>query len=139
MTDTVAVGVDVRRPAVTERDGAAYLADGTLTGSTLTMDRAVRNSPGSSAPTGRIDDGRRSTPARILGLDTYGARGVGGRADLVALDRTERSGRRGVARRRAGLRSATVRPPALRARGLRSALMVAPASALRVRCGLRSP
>jgi N-acetylglucosamine-6-phosphate deacetylase len=29
-----------------------------------------------------------SLPARLLGLDTYGGRGLGGRADLVALDRT---------------------------------------------------
>ena len=29
-----------------------------------------------------------TVPARLLGLDTYGGAGIGGRADLVALDAT---------------------------------------------------
>ena len=43
VTDAVGVGLDSFGQRVTERDGAAYLEDGTLTGSTLSMDRAVRN------------------------------------------------------------------------------------------------
>jgi len=43
VTDAVATGVEYFGQRVTARDGAAYLADGTLTGSTLTMDRALRN------------------------------------------------------------------------------------------------
>ena len=38
VTDAVAT-----EPPVVERDGAAYLADGTLAGSTLTMDAVLRN------------------------------------------------------------------------------------------------
>ena len=40
-------------------------------------------------------------PARLLGLDTYATRGVGGRADLVALDRVNLRRDRRLARRRA--------------------------------------
>jgi N-acetylglucosamine-6-phosphate deacetylase len=43
VTDAVATGVEYFGQHVTARDGAAYLDDGTLTGSTLTMDRGVRN------------------------------------------------------------------------------------------------
>ena len=43
VTDAVAVDVDYFGQRAVERDGAAYLENGTLTGSTLTMDRAVRN------------------------------------------------------------------------------------------------
>jgi N-acetylglucosamine-6-phosphate deacetylase len=88
VTDAVAVGVEYGGQAVVERDGAAWLADGTLTGSTLTMDRALRNAAGvvgldRALPMATI------TPARILGLSTFGGTGVGGRADLVALDRDD--------------------------------------------------
>jgi N-acetylglucosamine-6-phosphate deacetylase len=87
VTDAVAVGVEYGGQAVTGRDGAAFLADGTLAGSTLTMDRAVRNVAGLVGPGDAIAMAS-TIPARLLGLDTYGGRGLGGRADLVALDRT---------------------------------------------------
>jgi N-acetylglucosamine-6-phosphate deacetylase len=87
VTDAVAVDVDYGGQGVIARDGAAYLDDGTLTGSTLTMDRAVRNVAGLVGPATAIGMAS-TTPARLLGLDTFGGRGVGGRADLVALDRT---------------------------------------------------
>jgi N-acetylglucosamine-6-phosphate deacetylase len=87
VTDAVAVGVEYGGQAVLGRDGAAFLADGTLTGSTLTMDRAVRNVAGLVGPEDAIAMAS-TIPARLLGLDTYGGRGLGGRADLVALDRT---------------------------------------------------
>lgn len=87
VTDAVAVDVEYFGTRVVERDGAAFLEDGTLTGSTLTMDRAVRNM---QALVGlpRALDMAAATPARAAGLDTYASRGVGARADFVALDRT---------------------------------------------------
>ena len=86
MTDAVAVDIDYFGHHVAERDGAAYLGDGdTLAGSTLTMDRAVRTM---TALVGlpRASTMATETPARVAGLDTFAAVGVGGRADLVALD-----------------------------------------------------
>jgi N-acetylglucosamine-6-phosphate deacetylase len=86
VTDAVATGVDYFGQRVEERDGAAYLADGTLVGSTLTMEAAVRNFAANIEwPDAAIGCGS-EIPAHVLGLDTYGALGVGGRADLVALD-----------------------------------------------------
>jgi N-acetylglucosamine-6-phosphate deacetylase len=87
VTDAVAVGVEYGGQRVTERDGAAFLDDGTLAGSTLTMDRAVRNVAGLVGGALALDMAT-TIPARLLGLDTYGGRGIGGRADLVALDRS---------------------------------------------------
>ena len=67
VTDAVAVDAGTIGDVVMqERDGAARLADGTLAGSMLTMDRAVRNvvDLGLSARPGRRDgiDGARSDP-----------------------------------------------------------------------------
>jgi N-acetylglucosamine-6-phosphate deacetylase len=66
---------------------AAYLDDGTLAGSTLTMDRAfaklvtlMRVSPVDAALVCS------TTPARTLGLQGFGVIGVGAVADLVVLD-----------------------------------------------------
>jgi N-acetylglucosamine-6-phosphate deacetylase len=66
---------------------AAYLDDGTLAGSTLTMDRAfaklvtlMRISPVDAALVCS------TTPARTLGLQGFGVIGVGAVADLVVLD-----------------------------------------------------
>ena len=53
VTDAVAVGVEYFGQAVTDRDGAAYLEDGTLTGSTLTMDRAVTERTNARRPPAR--------------------------------------------------------------------------------------
>jgi N-acetylglucosamine-6-phosphate deacetylase len=70
------------------RDDAAFLDDGTLAGSTLTMDRAFQNV---------VVKFRRSvvdaalmcstTPARQLGLGDLGRIAQGVQADLVVLDR----------------------------------------------------
>ncbi len=70
------------------RDEAVFLDDGTLAGSTLTMDRAFRN---------LVTTFRQSvvaaalmcatTPARQLGRADLGRIGDGARADLVVLDR----------------------------------------------------
>ena len=69
-------------------DRAAVLDEGTLAGSTLTMDRAFRNvvtTFGRSV----IDAARMcaTTPAAALGLDGPGAIREGAAADLVVLDR----------------------------------------------------
>ena len=87
ITDAVAVDVDYFGQHAIERDGAAYLEDGTLTGSTITMDDAVRNMQ-TLVGLPRAIDMATITPARAVGIDSYASRGIGGRADLVALDRT---------------------------------------------------
>ena len=73
------------------RDTAAFLDDGTLAGSTLTMDRAFRNivtmfggSPIEAAILCL------TTPARELGLIGFGMIAQGAAADLVVLDRDYR-------------------------------------------------
>jgi N-acetylglucosamine-6-phosphate deacetylase len=73
---------------ITVRDAAAFLDDGTLAGSTLTMDRAFRVLVG---PVGlSLVDAAilcSTTPARELGLVGFGVLAVGAAADLVVLDR----------------------------------------------------
>jgi N-acetylglucosamine-6-phosphate deacetylase len=69
-------------------DQAALLEDGTLAGSTLTMDQAFRNIV---ALFGRsITDAAvmcSTTPARAMGLTGYGVIAEGNVADVVILDR----------------------------------------------------
>ena len=70
------------------RDEAAFLDDGTLAGSTLTMDRAFRNivmSFGRSVVDAALMCA--TAPARQLGLTDCGAIAAGLAADLVLLDR----------------------------------------------------
>jgi N-acetylglucosamine-6-phosphate deacetylase len=72
---------------ITIRD-AAYLADGTLAGSSLTMDRAfarLTSEVGLSLPDAAIVCA--TTPARALGLQGFGVLAAGAMADLVVLDR----------------------------------------------------
>ena len=67
---------------------AAFLEDGTLAGSTLTMDKAFRNIVTSFG--GSLVDAATlcsTTPARALGLSGFGVLAEGGAADLVILDR----------------------------------------------------
>lgn len=85
VSDAVAVDVEYFGQQVTARDGAAYLSDGTLTGSTLTMERAVFNAERLVGRALAVEMATRA-PAEILSLDTFAVRGVGGRADLVALE-----------------------------------------------------
>jgi N-acetylglucosamine-6-phosphate deacetylase len=73
---------------ISEGDGAARLADGTLAGSVLTMDAAVRNLVGIGVPLVRALEMASCIPARLLHADDFGDCGIGGRADLVALDMT---------------------------------------------------
>jgi N-acetylglucosamine-6-phosphate deacetylase len=74
--------------AIEVREQAAFLEDGTLAGSTLTMDRAFRNivtSVGSSL----VDAVTlcSTSPARALGLSGFGVLADGAAADLVVLNR----------------------------------------------------
>ncbi len=89
ITDAVAVKAGaVGGIAVREVDGAARLPDGTLAGSVLTMDAAVRNLVGIGVRLSRALEMASTIPARLLSLGDFGHCGVGGRADLVALDRS---------------------------------------------------
>lgn len=66
-------------------DGAPRLADGTLAGSALTMDRAVRVAVAAGAELSAALRAASTTPARLLALADRGSIRVGTRADLVAL------------------------------------------------------
>ncbi len=68
------------------RDGAPRLADGTLAGSALTLDGAVRTCVAAGIPLQHALEAASATPARLLGLADRGAIAPGRRADLVALD-----------------------------------------------------
>lgn len=73
------------------RDGAPRLPDGTLAGTALTMDAAVRNLVDAGATdVASALFAASTTPARLLGLSDRGVVAVGARADLVALDRDMR-------------------------------------------------
>ena len=67
---------------------AAFLEDGTLAGSTLTMDRAFRNAV-TSFGSSLVDAALlcATNPARALGLNGFGVLAEGAWADLVVLDR----------------------------------------------------
>jgi N-acetylglucosamine-6-phosphate deacetylase len=88
VTDAVAWrGSSVGPLQVHMASGAPRLADGTLAGSALTMDQAIRNvvnrcdvSLADAVAAGS------TVPAHLLGLDDRGAIAEGLRADLVALD-----------------------------------------------------
>jgi len=73
---------------ITVREEGAFLDDGTLAGSTLTMDRAFRNIVTGFG--GTLVDASllcSTTPARALGLSGFGVIADGAAADLVVLDR----------------------------------------------------
>jgi N-acetylglucosamine-6-phosphate deacetylase len=82
VTDAVAASSE----HVSADTGAPRLADGTLVGSTLSMDRAVRNTVGLGVPIERAIEMAATIPARALGLTDRGRIAPGMRADLVALD-----------------------------------------------------
>jgi len=68
-------------------DGAPRLADGTLAGSSLTMDRALRHAVNDiGVPLEHAVWASSSNPAKALGCNDRGVIAVGMRADLVALD-----------------------------------------------------
>jgi N-acetylglucosamine-6-phosphate deacetylase len=77
--------------AIRVSDQAALLEDGTLAGSTLTMDRAFRNIVTLfHAPITAAAIMCSTTPARALGLTRFGVIADGNVADLVVLDRAFR-------------------------------------------------
>lgn len=72
---------------VTVADGVARLAgDGTIAGSTLTMDAALRRTVHSGVSIVDAVTMASATPAAVLGLDDRGALEPGRRADVVLLD-----------------------------------------------------
>ncbi|HYV60865.1 MAG TPA: amidohydrolase family protein [Acidimicrobiia bacterium] len=81
VTDRVAtVGLRV------SEDGTARLADGTIAGSTLTMDGAVRNVVATGVAVERAIEMATVIPAGALGLTDRGRLAPGTRADIVAFD-----------------------------------------------------
>jgi N-acetylglucosamine-6-phosphate deacetylase len=87
VTDAVAVKSGaVGDIPLSEIDGAARLADGTLAGSVLTMDVAVRNLVAIGVPLVHALEMASCIPARMLSIGDFGDCGIGGRADLVALE-----------------------------------------------------
>jgi N-acetylglucosamine-6-phosphate deacetylase len=66
-------------------DGAPRLPDGTLAGSTLTMDAALRTCVAAGVPMEEAVRAASSRPAAVIGRHDLGDLVVGGRADLVAL------------------------------------------------------
>jgi N-acetylglucosamine-6-phosphate deacetylase len=68
------------------RDGAARLPDGTLAGSVVTMDEAVRNLVASGASLAAAVHAASTAPARLIGRDDLGALRQGGPAHLTVLD-----------------------------------------------------
>jgi N-acetylglucosamine-6-phosphate deacetylase len=68
------------------RDGAPRLPDGTLAGSAVTMDAAVRQMVDAGVSLADAVVAGSTNPARLLGLHDRGSIEVGRRADLVALD-----------------------------------------------------
>ncbi|MGB8859236.1 MAG: amidohydrolase family protein [Ilumatobacteraceae bacterium] len=67
------------------RDGAPRLPDGTLAGSAVTMDAAIRTCVAAGVDAAAALAAASTNPARLLGLGDRGAIEVGRRADLVAL------------------------------------------------------
>ncbi|MEI7548252.1 MAG: amidohydrolase family protein, partial [Actinomycetota bacterium] len=67
------------------RDGAPRLPDGTLAGSVLTMDRAIRVCVAAGIDLAAALRAASTNPARLLGLNDRGVIAVSRRADLVAL------------------------------------------------------
>ncbi|HLG00051.1 MAG TPA: amidohydrolase family protein [Acidimicrobiia bacterium] len=67
-------------------DGAPRLADGTLAGSILTMDRAVARAVGVGASLPQAVAAASTVPARVVGLTDRGIIAPGTRADLVCLN-----------------------------------------------------
>jgi N-acetylglucosamine-6-phosphate deacetylase len=70
---------------MTLRDGAPRLADGTLAGSAVTMDAAVRGCVSAGIDPADALRAASTVPARMLGLDDRGVLEPGRRADLVVL------------------------------------------------------
>ncbi|MFA5785811.1 MAG: amidohydrolase family protein, partial [Actinomycetota bacterium] len=90
----VSDSVGIKAPELAEMkiayvDGAPRLADGTLAGSTLTLDVAVRNVVSLGVPLERAVDMATRVPADLIGAHDRGRLDPGARADLVLLDSRE--------------------------------------------------
>lgn len=68
------------------KDGTARLPDGTLAGSVLTLDQALRNALNAGTPLLEAAALLSTNPARYLGLTDRGTLEAGKRADCVVLD-----------------------------------------------------
>lgn len=66
--------------------GIALLGDGTIAGSTLTQDAALRTAVDAGVPVAEAVAALTATPARVLGRRDLGSLGVGAVADAVLLD-----------------------------------------------------
>ena len=87
VTDAVAWRTGhLRDRGVTVVDGAPRLPDGTLAGSVLTMDAAIRNVVDAGVPLADALAAASTTPSTLLGDRDRGRLRVGGRADVVLLD-----------------------------------------------------
>ena len=73
---------------VTKCLGGVRLADGTLAGSTLTMDQALRNLVKIGLPISEASQRLSQFPADYLGLEERGRLQPGSFADCVRLDRS---------------------------------------------------
>lgn len=72
--------------SVTVQAGVARLADGTIAGSTLTQDAALRTAVAAGVPLSAAVAALTSTPARTIGRPDLGSLAVGAVADAVLLD-----------------------------------------------------
>ena len=98
VTDSVATGSGRRTEAVTVDGAVARLDDGTIAGSTTTMDHAIANVvKRCDVPLEDAVAAASTTPARLLGLTDRGALRPGARADIVALDDELRATRTWIA------------------------------------------
>ncbi|HEV2637530.1 MAG TPA: N-acetylglucosamine-6-phosphate deacetylase [Actinocrinis sp.] len=70
-------------PVTVGADGVPRNADGTLAGSALTLDQAVRNMISLGLPEAEVVDAASRVPADAIGRPDLGRIGVGARADLV--------------------------------------------------------
>lgn len=73
--------------AIEVREGAPRLPDGTLAGSTLTLDRAVRVCTAAGIDLADAVHAATRAPAQVVGRTDLGIMSPGMRGDLVALDR----------------------------------------------------
>lgn len=83
VSDTVALG-----NGVVGRNGAAYLEDGTLAGTTTLLDGALGTLVRAGVAVERAVGAVTAVPASVLGLTDRGRISPGARADMVALDPT---------------------------------------------------
>ena len=93
MTDCIRAGglgdgeTELGGQQVKVQNGAATLPDGTIAGSTLTLDRALQNAVSLGVGLGQVSRMLSGIPAQYMGLNDRGNLSVGKRADLVVLDR----------------------------------------------------